>query len=102
MDKETAIKIAHDFISRLKVSGWKVTSAYLFGSAARNAGSEDSDIDIAVVIDGIENTFLAQIELMKLRRAIDLRIEPHPFRQEDTEDPDPFFQEIIRTGLKVT
>jgi hypothetical protein len=46
------------------------------------------------------NSFDAQVELMKLRRSIDLRIEPHPFESMD-EDPSGFLAEIKKNGIKV-
>jgi predicted nucleotidyltransferase len=45
MDKETALGIAREFILKMKTARWKVGSAYLFGSASRGTGNEDSDID---------------------------------------------------------
>ena len=55
-------------------------SIWLF---AKGTHSPESDIDIAVVADNfsgdpIEDAML----LMKLRRKIDYRIEPHPFKTE--------------------
>jgi len=40
--------------------------------------------------------------LLKLRRSIDVRIEPHPFEFEDFDDSNPFASEIIKTGKKVS
>jgi hypothetical protein len=44
--------------------------------------------------DAIDDIF----SLMKLRRKIDLRIEPHPFLPEDFKE-DPFALLIKRTGI---
>jgi hypothetical protein len=42
-----------------------------------------------------------QVELMKLRRVVDLRIEPHSFASQDEDDPSGFMAEIRRTGIRV-
>jgi hypothetical protein len=72
-------------------------AAFLFGSAARGTARIDSDIDVAVVLEGISNSFDAQVELMKLRRVVDLRIEPHPFAFQDEDDPSGFMAEIRKS-----
>ena len=43
-----------------------------------------------------------QIELMKLRRIIDLRIEPHPFTANDFNSSNPVVNEIMKYGIEVT
>lgn len=62
---------------------------------------EDSDIDIAVVLKNLRNSFTTQVQLMKLRRDIDLRIEPHPFDETDFNSSNPFANEILTTGIQV-
>ncbi|WP_206811104.1 nucleotidyltransferase domain-containing protein [Paradesulfitobacterium ferrireducens] len=77
-------------------------SIYLYGSYANGNYNKDSDIDIAVVADGftgdiVEDTFM----LMKIRRKIDKRIEPHPFSIHEFTEDNPIVKEIINTGVKV-
>ncbi|MEO0539160.1 MAG: nucleotidyltransferase domain-containing protein [Cyanobacteria bacterium P01_A01_bin.123] len=74
----------------------QVTAAYLFGSYARGNATQDSDIDILVLSpdfsdDPTNNLML----LMKARRGIDLRIEPHPIRPKDFNNTHPFIKEIM-------
>jgi predicted nucleotidyltransferase len=57
-----------------------VTKAYLFGSYAKGNEHDESDIDIALVIKNMPDFFSTQRILMRLRRKIDLRIEPHPIK----------------------
>jgi hypothetical protein len=38
---------------------------------------------------------------MKLRRTVDYRIEPHPFRPEDFTPDNPEVAEILRTGIRI-
>jgi predicted nucleotidyltransferase len=77
-------------------------SLYIFGSYATGKYGDDSDIDIAVVSDDltgdmIEDTFA----LMRLRREIDTRIEPHPFPTSDFTEDNPIAREIMETGIRV-
>ncbi|AXF55589.1 nucleotidyltransferase domain-containing protein [Salicibibacter kimchii] len=77
-------------------------SVYIFGSYVNGNATEDSDIDVAVVAndfsgDSIEDT----MRLMKIRREVDIRIEPHPFQSEDFQDDYPFVKEILENGSEV-
>lgn len=78
-----------------------VKKAYLFGSYARGKEKEESDIDIAVVIENMPDFFSTQKLLMQLRRNVDLRIEPHPIMEQDFNSSNPFAWEIEKTGIKV-
>ena len=80
---------------------YKVQEVYLFGSYAKGTNNEDSDIDVAIIINSNENTFDLLVELMMYTENIDLRIEPHPIKVKDFEEGNPFVQEILETGLKV-
>lgn len=39
-----------------------------------------------------------QLELMRLRRKIDSRIEPHPFRESEFDISNPIVSEIMKYG----
>ncbi len=45
----------------------------------------------------IEDTFA----LMRLRREVDLRIEPHPFLISDFTENNPVAREIMETGIRI-
>ena len=83
---------------------YKVEAIILFGSYAKGTNNEDSDIDIAIITDDFTNDIIdEELNLMRLRRNIDTRIEPHLIRIEDYKKAEtPFIQEIIDTGIKVT
>lgn len=77
-----------------------VKNVYLFGSYVKGTYSEYSDIDIAVIGDDftddpIEDTMM----LMRIRRKIDNRIEPRPFRTSDFNKSNPISKEIMETGV---
>ncbi len=42
-----------------------------------------------------------QLQLMRLRRKIDSRIEPHPFRESDFNISNPVVNEIIKFGKEI-
>ena len=49
-----------------------------------------------------QNIIDEELNLMRLRRKIDTRIEPHLIRIEDYKNAEtPFIQEVIDTGIKV-
>ena len=77
---------------------YKIEAIILFGSYAKGTENEDSDIDIAVISDDIDDG----ANLIGYTWKIDTRIEPHPITTEDYENiATPFVQEVINTGIKV-
>ncbi|MCD6175625.1 MAG: nucleotidyltransferase domain-containing protein [Planctomycetes bacterium] len=69
----------------------------VYGSYARGTATKDSDIDIAVICDLLAGDYLENaFELFKMRRDIDLRIEPILIESDQTESN--FYAEIIKTG----
>lgn len=76
--------------------------AFIFGSHAKGTQHSESDIDIAVVLAHMTDFFQVQAQLMRLRRDIDLRIEPHPISEEDFNPMNPLAKEIAETGFEVT
>ena len=101
MDKTNAREIAREYIIFLKNNNFNIEKAYLFGSHAKGRDTENSDIDLAVVFRELEDSFDMQVQLMKLRRKIDTRIEPHPFLESDFDDSNPLVHEILDTGLEI-
>ena len=92
------IETARKYVSQIPDNlGLKMV--YLFGSHARGLEREESDIDIALVLDNIPNFFSVQLQLMRLRRKIDLRIEPHPICEKDFNSMNPFACEIQKYGI---
>jgi len=100
MDKTNVIGIVRQY-AELVNSAFEPKKIFLFGSYAKGNYKEDSDIDIAVVLKDFENVIDIQLELMKLRRKIDNRIEPHPFREQDFEQSNPLASEILKYGQEI-
>lgn len=81
-------------------SSLQIEQVFLFGSYARGTEREDSDIDVAIVVDELgEDYFTVTPLLWKLRRSIDERIEPFLF--EKGKDQSGFLQEIMKTGIEI-
>lgn len=105
MNKEINSKIKAIVLKYVEAicNKYEVEAIILFGSYAKGTENEDSDIDIAIVIDKFRDNIIdEEVEFMKIRRGIDYRIEPHIIRTEDYKEVStPFVKEIIDTGIKV-
>lgn len=100
MDKNDAVKIAKKYASEVHLK-YDFVKIILFGSFAKGNFHEDSDIDIAVILKDYNNLIDTQLELMRLRRKIDSRIEPHPFRENDFNTSNPIVNEILKYGQEI-
>ncbi|SDI63756.1 nucleotidyltransferase domain-containing protein [Natribacillus halophilus] len=75
---------------------------YIYGSYVNGDATEDSDIDVAVVADDFTGDVIEDtMRLMRIRRKVDVRIEPHPFQIEEFQSDHPFVKEIIENGYEV-
>jgi len=101
-DKEIAYQKIKEYIRLLEENQIKVWRLYLYGSYAKNVFNEESDIDLAVFLEKEElDGFEEDAELMKLRRKVDLRIEPHSFARPDFDETNPYIKEIIESGERI-
>ncbi|NCO54458.1 MAG: nucleotidyltransferase domain-containing protein [Bacteroidetes bacterium CG02_land_8_20_14_3_00_31_25] len=77
-----------------------IDKVVLFGSYAKGNQNEDSDIDVAVIVNSLGQDFFAYAPLLwKLRRDIDDRIEP--ILIEKNSDESGFLKDILKTGLEI-
>ncbi|WP_339703976.1 nucleotidyltransferase domain-containing protein [Algoriphagus aquimarinus] len=100
MADQRIINILNKYIESIPEK-FGLRSAFLFGSYSKGSQKEESDLDIALVLDHMDDFFSTQNELRKLRRSIDLRIEPHPIKTEDFNSKNPFALEIKSTGINL-
>ena len=91
-----------NYVEYLKQVYSNLKKAYIFGSFAKGNASKDSDIDVAMVFDSVEDIFDLQVQLMKIRRQYDSRIEPHVFKLADFSKSHPLAQEIINSGIEIS
>ena len=72
----------------------------LFGSYAKGSQKEDSDMDVAIIVDEIKGDFFSTRPLLwKIRREVDDRIEPILFEIKHNESG--FIEEIMKNGILV-
>ena len=100
MDKSDALRIGRQYAEIVKEK-FDYNQMILFGSYAKGTPHDESDIDIAVVFEDYDESTDMQLELMRLRRKIDSRIEPHPFKKIDFNISNPIANEIIKYGLRI-
>jgi len=99
MDKAEAIDKIRQYRFLLK-DYFDLDKVYLFGSYAKETNTEDSDIDVAIVVNSIKGDYFSTTPLIwKLRRQIDDRIEP--ILIEKNNDSSGFLEEIQKSGIEI-
>ena len=96
MDTTAVIDKVRQYAS-LVCNHFSVQKVILFGSYAKGNAGEQSDIDVAVIVDKVDDILESEFILYKLRRDIDAGIEPVLF-EAGSDDPSGFLAEIQRTG----
>ena len=76
-----------------------ITKLGIFGSVARGENTEDSDIDIAVIVERMSDNYFEDTPLLwKLKRKISNLIEP-VLLTEDINNP--LYADILKTGMLI-
>lgn len=98
MDKRQAIELAKKY-KAMVAERLPLKALYLYGSYSKGNYREDSDIDIAVVVESLSDNYFDDTPLLwKLRRRISNLIEPVLL----TEDMDnPLYRDITNTGILI-
>lgn len=98
MDKGQAIELAKKY-KAMEAERLPLKALYLYGSYSKGNYREDSDIDIAVVVESLSDNYFDDTPLLwKLRRRISNLIEPVLL----TEDMDnPLYRDITKTGILI-
>ena len=90
MDKGQAIELAKKY-KAMVAERLPLKALYLYGSYSKGNYREDSDIDIAVVVESLSDNYFDDTPLLwKLRRRISNLIEP-VLLTEDMDNPLPDF-----------
>src|SRR4030067_3514955 len=93
-DKKIVYQKIQQYIRLLEANQIRIWRLYLYGSYAKNVFNEESDIDLAVFLEKEDlDGFEEDPQLMKLRRKVDIRIEPHPFARSDFDETNPYNKE---------
>lgn len=105
MDSVNSLELAQNIVKQYAEVLKKeinLTAVYLFGSYLSGGFTDDSDIDVLVVSDDFTgDVFNDTLKLMKLRRQIDNRIEPHPFATRDFNNQNPFINAILKKNIRI-
>ena len=97
LDKKTALKYANAY-AQLVEKEINPRMIMLYGSFAKDNWNENSDIDIAIIVDNINEDFLdISKKLNKLTRTVDTRIEPVLLQLSD--DKSGFLKSILNSGI---
>jgi predicted nucleotidyltransferase len=99
MDKTDALKISRNYLLRLKENKINFSDAWLFGSYARGNQVENSDIDIAIVMNNdTPISFDTEVKLMIFRKGEETFIEPHVFSKNEFDLSEPLVEQIVKYG----
>jgi len=102
MDKDNAIKLTTKYLNRVRANNIKFSEAWLFGSYAKEKQNENSDIDLAIVLDDCEiKNFETEVRLMVIRDGDETIIEPHTFSKDEFNISIPIVNQIISHGEKL-
>ena len=98
MDKEQAIELAGRYKALVK-EHFPLKALYLFGSYSKGGYTEESDIDIAVVIEHMTDKYFEETPLLwKLKRNISNLIEPVLLEENENS---PLYADILKTGILI-
>src|ERR1035438_9358680 len=100
MDKAEVIEKLKAY-KHLLAKHFDLDKVILFGSYAKGNQREHSDIDVAVIVNKVEGDYFTYTPILwKLRRDIDVLIEPILF-EKDQDDPSRFLETILKEGIEI-
>ena len=109
IDLETSKRAAlEEFLSRIrKRLSSQLTLVKLFGSAAKGEGTEESDIDLFIVVKSyskeVENSILDEAYEVSLKH--DVVITPLVYGEEEVNSPlfqvTPFYKNVMEEGVSL-
>jgi predicted nucleotidyltransferase len=106
MAKDEVIGKVKEYIRILNESGLNIEKAFLYGSAARNEATADSDIDVLLVSRDFENRAddRAFGLIWRLTKKVDTRIEPYAIglSRFNKDDVSPLLQIVKKEGIPIS
>ena len=105
--REEILQVVREFHQRLvSIYGVRLKGVYLFGSYAREEADEDSDIDIAIVLESLVKRNEELRRISELRSALSLQhnVVLMPFFLSEEEfhtPPEAIFRHIVNEGVMV-
>lgn len=102
MDKNAALKLSRNYLVKVRNNHIRFSEAWLFGSYAKGNQHDDSDIDIAIVLeDGQSKSFDTEVTLMFIRSGEETLIEPHAFTKDEFNLIVPIVHQIVENGERI-
>lgn len=99
MDKSKVLNCAKEYAAAVRRT-MDTEAILLYGSHAKGTATQNSDIDIAVIVNDISDDYLSAIStLWKLSRAVNPDIEPVLLTSADAESG--FLRTVRETGVAV-
>ncbi|MBQ6164619.1 MAG: nucleotidyltransferase domain-containing protein [Clostridia bacterium] len=99
MAQDEALKIARIYAESVRAI-MAPKAIFLYGSHAKGTATENSDIDIAVVVDSIDTDYLSTVaKLWGLTRSVNDDIEPVLLIESESDNG--FLQTVRQTGIAV-
>ena len=99
MDKAEVITILKIY-KKLLSQYMSFDKMILFGSYARGSQREDSNVDVAIIVEEMQGDYFSTRPLLwRIRREVDDRIEPILF--ETKHDESGFLEEVMRNGILI-
>jgi predicted nucleotidyltransferase len=103
-DTENVTNIIQQYIADVK-KAMPIDKVYLYGSYAKGAQRENSDIDLCFFSQAFESSrsldILTELFYLKIKYDKDILIEPNAFPTSELYSDDPFVKEVLRTGREI-
>ena len=102
MTKNEVIEILRKYIYLLRAEGISVDKAFLYGSYLSNTATNDSDIDLTIVMEDENDDYLAG-KIWSLTKKVNSKIEPYLVGQDRfyNNDNSPLIDLVKSTGLEI-
>lgn len=98
MDRNDAINEVRRFKEAI-TDTFRPKKVFLYGSYSKGTYHEDSDIDVAVVVDKMQGDWFANVpKLWTIGRKINVLIEPVLIEE---CNPSVLYEDVVKTGIAV-
>jgi predicted nucleotidyltransferase len=103
MAKNEVVAILRTYIYLLRSEGISVDRAFLYGSYLSNSATNESDIDLMIVSEDVNDDYLAG-KIWNLTKKVNSRIEPFLVgtNQFNSNDNSPLVDLVKRKGLEIS
>lgn len=98
MDKEQALILARQY-KDIICTQMNIVDVYMYGSYSKGCATENSDIDIAVIVDDITDDLLVVMaRLWRASRKVSSYIEPVLINRQQSS---PLYAEVLNSGVRL-